>query len=202
MVGEQERRGGRFFGPRLNCEDVPLLPAEAVARMLNDPRQVSYLLVWKRRSDDTIREGVRVTPRHGDIEAQDGQDGTALVEVKRFDGTSNFIRTLLRPLPRNRGGVRFLICPNCQSPRRGLYGWKPDGWLPPRVVRTTWRCRKCNGLRYASEGGALVQRGRGAVARLMAMSGGFLRSDRPAPWYPHVSSSPYEAAKAGLCTVS
>ena len=49
------------------------------------------------------------------------------VEVERHDGTRNFIRTVLRPLPRNGGTVRLLICPYCQIPRRGLYGWVPGG---------------------------------------------------------------------------
>ncbi len=195
------RRGGRFFGRRVNCEQVPLLPSEAVARMLTDPRKIPYLLVWKSRSDGTVQEAVRIAP-HKEIEGLGGLDWAGAVEVKRHDGTRNFIRTLLRPLPRNGGRVRLLICPYCQIARRGLYGWEPGGQFTTSVVRSTWACRRCNQLRYASEGEALVHRGRGAIARLLELYGGALRSERTEPWYPYVFTSPEEAAEAGLCTAA
>lgn len=200
MEQRQNRCGGRFFGRRVNCEQVPLLPAEAVSRMLDDPRKIPYLLVWKSRSDGTVQEAVRVAP-HKEIEAVGGLDWTDAVEIKRHDGTRNFIRTLLRALPRNGGRVRFLICPYCQISRRGLYGWEPGGRFTTSVVCSTWGCRKCNALRYESEGGALVHRGRGAIAQLLELYGGALRSERTEPWYPYVFTSPEEAAQAGLCAV-
>jgi hypothetical protein len=45
--------------------------------------------------------------------------------------------------------------PNAKSPR-----------TTSRVTRSTWGCRKCNSLRYASERGALVHQDRGALTSL------------------------------------
>jgi hypothetical protein len=36
----RHRRGGRFFGRRVNCELVPSLPVWVVARVLDDPRKI------------------------------------------------------------------------------------------------------------------------------------------------------------------
>jgi hypothetical protein len=180
------RNGGRFFGRRVNCEYVPLLPAWAVAQVLDDPHKTPYFLVWKSRSlhsVDSVEEAVHVVP-HSE---------SGLVEIRRQDGTSNLIRAVSRPLPRNGGSARLLICPYCQIPRRGLYGWEPGGRCTTSVVRSNWKCRACNKLRYASEGGALVVRGRGVMMRIFGRS----RSDRPEPWYPYVFASPEEAAQAG-----
>ena len=105
---------------------------------------------------------------------------TGEVEIKRDDGTTDIIRTLLRPLPRNGGSVRLLICPNCQIPRRGLYGWEPGGRFNTSVVRSNWRCRACRKLRYASEGGARLwfmdvelSRGCSAAVAVTARNRGF-----------------------------
>ena len=152
---EQMRNGGRFFGRRVNCERVPLLPALVVAQVLDDPQKIPYLLVWKNRSDETVQEAVHIAP-HSE---------TGAVEIIRRDGTSNFIRTASQPLPRNGGSARLLICPYCQIPRRGLYAWEPGGAFTTSVVRSDWGCRACNKLRYASEGGALVVRGRGVFRK-------------------------------------
>jgi len=181
------------LGRRVNCEQVPLLPAWAVARMLDDPRKIPYLLVWKSPSDNIVQEVARIAP-HKEIEAVMGA-----VEIKRPDGTRNFMRTILRPLPRNGGTVRLLICPYCQIPRQGLYGWGRR--FTTSVVRSTWGCRRCNQLRYASEGEALVVRARGALFRMMDAAYGPCRSERPEPWYPYVFTSPEEAAEAGLASV-
>ena len=188
------RCGGRFLGRRVNCEQVPLLPAATVARMLEDPRKIPYLLVWKSSSDDTVQEAARIAP-YKEIEGMMGA-----VEIKRHDGTRNFIRTVLRPLPRNGGRARLLICPYCQTPRRGLYRWEPGEPFNTSAVRSNWACRACNNLRYASEGGALVVRGRGAIARMFEATFGRPRSDRPEPWFPLVFNSPEEAAAAGIPT--
>jgi hypothetical protein len=187
-VYAEKRRGGRFFGRRVNCEQVPLLPARVVARVLDDPRKVPYLLVWKSRSDGAVKEAVQVAP-HREAGA---------VEIKREDGRGDFVRTLLRRLPRNGGRVRFLICPYCQRQRRGLYGWEPGGPFTSSAVRSSWGCRACNQLCYASEGGALVERGRGAIARMFEATFGPSRSDRPEPWCPEVFTSAEEAAQAGI----
>jgi hypothetical protein len=195
-----QRYEGRFFGRRVNCEQVPLLPAWIVARMLCDPRKIPYLLVWRSRSDGMAREVARIAP-HCESEGLGGLDWTFAVEVKRPDGTRNFLRTVLRVTPRNGGRTLFLRCPYCDVPRRGLYPWIPWGRYTTSVTRSSWQCRACAGLRYASEGGALVHRGRGALFRLLEDAYGPARSPRPEPWYPDVFTSPEEAMEAGVCVL-
>jgi hypothetical protein len=191
-----QRCGGRFFGRRLNCEQVPLLPAWAVAQVFDDPEEAPYVLVW-RDSAGTVWECVHITP-HVDSDVTivtnelrfwgERDVETGEVEIERDDETTDIIRTLLRPLPRNGGSVRLLICPDCLTPRRGLYGWEPDedGRFNTSVARSNWRCRACHKLRYASEGGALVLR-----SRMFGRS----RCARPEPWYPIVFTSREEVAQ-------
>jgi hypothetical protein len=190
------RCGGRFFGRRVNCEHVPLLPSWAVARMLDDPRKIPYLLIWKNSSDGTVQEAVRIAPYY-EKPGLGGLDWTGAVEIERHDRTRSFIRTLLRPLPRNGAQVRLLICPYCQTPRRALYGWQPGGQYTSSAVTCSWQCRSCAGLRYVSEGEALVFRSRWAFARLIEQRFGGCRSPRPERWLPYVFTSPEEAAEAG-----
>ncbi len=191
------RRGGRFYGRRVNCERVPALPAWAVGRVLDDPRKIPYLFVWKSPSDGTVQEVARVA---AEVAPDPLPRETGWVEIKRADGWCSFIRTVVSPLPRNRGKARLLVCPYCQAPRRALYGWTPGGRFTNSVQRTHWQCRVCAGLSYASEGGALVFRGRGAIARLFEQRFGPCRSPRPEPWEPYVFTSPQKAAQSGLCT--
>jgi len=202
MVGTEmlhaQRCGGRFFGRRVNCEQVPLLPAWAVAQVFDDPQETPCLFVWK-DSGGTVQESVHITPHNSDVQIARNElriwgerdVETGEVEITRDDGTTDIIRTLLRPLPRNGGSVRLLICPDCLTPRRGLYGWEPDedGRFNTSVARSNWRCRACHKLRYASEGGALVLR-----SRMFGRS----RCARPEPWYPSVFPSREEAAQAGV----
>ncbi|HET8922740.1 MAG TPA: hypothetical protein VFN26_07045, partial [Candidatus Acidoferrum sp.] len=119
------RCDGRFFGRRVNCEHVPLLPAWVVGRVLNDPRGIPYLLVWRSRDDGTLQEAVRVAS-YSETENSFALDWTGWVEIKRSDGTRRLVRTVTRPLLRG-GTVRLLVCPDCTIPRRALYGWMPGG---------------------------------------------------------------------------
>ena len=192
------RHEGRFFGRRVNCEQVPLLPAWAVAQIFDEVQETPHLLVWK-DSAGTVREAVYITPHDSDVPIaanelricaeRDAETGE--VEIQRNDGTTDIIRTLLRPLPRNGGSVRLLICPDCLTPRRALYGWEPDedGRFTTSVARSNWRCRACHKLRYASEGGALVLRSRMFGRR---------RCARPEPWYPMVFTSREEAPQPSV----
>jgi hypothetical protein len=133
------RCGGRFYGRRVNCEGVPLLTAWAIDQMLRDPRNVPHLLIWRARRDGTIQEAVRLAPCAApDLRAP--LDWAGVIEIKRQDGTGNFIRTLSRHL-RQGGGFRLLICPTCHKPRRALYGWQPGGPYTTSVVRSRWQCR-------------------------------------------------------------
>ena len=63
MVEQGKRARGwhqRYLGARVNCEGVPRLPAGAVAWVLDDPRQVQYLMVWKDQGSEKLIEAVRV----------------------------------------------------------------------------------------------------------------------------------------------
>jgi hypothetical protein len=195
----EHRDEGRFFGRRVNCENVPMLPAQVVAWMLDDPRKIPYLLVWKSRANGTAREAVRIAACN-DKNCPDALYWLTGVEIKRYDGTRNFIRTILRPLPRNGGRVRLLVCAYCNIPHRGLYGWEPGGSLGNSITRSTWGCWKCNRLRYESEGGGLVHRGRGGFYKMIEAVYGPCRSEPTEPWHPYVFTSPEEAAVARLCT--
>jgi hypothetical protein len=184
------RRAGRFFGRRVNCEQVPLLPAWAAWRVLDDPRKIPYLFVWKSRRDGAVQDVVRVTAE-AVRSAANGTlpvDLTGWIEIKRPDGACTFIRIAAHSLPRNGGKVRLLVCPRCQAPRRALYGWVPRGRFTNSVQTSHWQCRACAGLRYSSEGGALVIRG-GTVSRLLRLPFPDLSSPRPAPWLPYVFTS-------------
>ena len=192
------RRGGLFFGRRVNCESVPALPASAVRHVLDDPRKIPYLLVWKSPWDGTVQEAVRVAA-YSEPPGPVPLDWTGWVEIRRTDGSRSLVRTIEGPMPRNGGRARFLICPSCHKLRRALYGWEPGGRFTNSAQTSRWQCRACAGLRYASEGGARVHRGRGALARLFELALGPCRSLRPEPWYPLVFASPAQAAAAGLC---
>jgi len=190
----QRRRGGRFFGRRANCEYVPQLPAAVVRRVLDDPRNIPYLLIW-RNSDFETKEAVRVRkftppPQH--------PADSELVEVKRTDGSRVLLRYAWRHLPRGDGQVLLLMCWHCARFRRTLYAWEAEGQYTNSVRTCDWQCRRCAGLRYASEGGALVLRSRGKLFQLLEMEYGPSRSERPQPWHPYVFSYPSDAKAAGF----
>jgi hypothetical protein len=190
------RRGGRFFGRRVNCEQVPFLPAWILGRVLADPRAIPYLLVWRSRSDGSVQEAVRVAP-YSEPPGPFPIEWTGWVEVKRTDMTRTLVRTISRALPRNSGNVRLALCPNCGSPCRALYAWEVDCWGHYKTSARTsaWKCRACAGLRYASEGGALVFRPRGLLARL----GPWPAHERPESWLPEIYHSTEQMAEAGFC---
>ena len=196
------RCGGRFYGNRVNCEQVPALPVWAVRWVMDDPRKVPYLLVWKSPWDGEVKEAVRVShcsdpgpfygsnreffysPRRGVLRCN-------WVEIKRANRTCVFVRTMEQSLPRRGGRALLLVCPECGNPCRALYGWEPGGEFTCSAQRSQWQCRTCAGLRYASEGGALAPSGRGWIARAFRP----VHLPRPEPWYPYVFSSLDQAAE-------
>jgi hypothetical protein len=186
------RSDGRFVGSwaRLNCEAMPVIPAWIVRANLDDPRRISYLLVWKdERYSGEVKEAVRLmcfTPCGK--ESRKMQNDNDCVEIKRTDGSATVLPIVWRPLPRNGGRALLLLCPHCNVPRRFVYGWEWDsfsGWSN-RVRQVSWCCRSCNRLRYSSEGGRLRGRGRGAVAAIFRAYGNL---PRPEPWFPCVFTS-------------
>jgi hypothetical protein len=194
-VQERKQRhgsNGHFLGywARLNCENMPVIPAWLVRRCLDDPRRIPYLLVWKdERHGGEIKEAVRLG------RYVDPHDSTATcnhLELKRTDGSVTALRFVWRMLPRNGGRVLLLVCSYCNTPRRHVYGWEWDsssGWS--NIVRTiSWRCRSCARLRYSSEGGYLCP---GIMWRALG------NLPRPESWLPLVFTSPEEAAEAGIC---
>jgi hypothetical protein len=193
----QPRRGGRFFGPRVNCEDVPCLPAEAVAWVLNDPRELPYLMVWQDRDGGGIRDAVRVA-RYSEPPGRFDVDWAGWIKIKRPDGTYRLVRTVERPLPRNGGKALLIACPVCRSRVRALYGWRTNRSRTHSTYAGRWECRMCAGLRYSSEGGALVVRSRGSLARLVDSLCGLNHQERPLLWYPCVFSDPEDARWLGV----
>ena len=186
----QKRYGGRFYGRRVNSEHVPSLPAWIVGLVLDDPRRIPYLLVWRSRSDGAAREVVRVAS-YSEPSGPFPVDWNGWAEIKRSDGTRSLICTVVRSMPRNVGKSWLLFCPYCQTRRRSLVGWEVDNWGRYKTSARTcaWKCLSCAGLRYESEGGCLVHHGRGAFSRLIEAAYGPVRSERTEPWLPYVFTS-------------
>lgn len=186
------RSGGRFYGFRVNCEQVPMLPASVVREVLDDPRMVPYLIVWKSRMGDENKQAVRVArsiPRPNFSECES-------VEIKRPDGNTVPVYLVWRRQPH--GGRSLLLrCSHCGKACRALYGAKvgDDGRFYV-AVRANWECRECAGLRYSSEGGALIIRTR--CGRLRSLAAALGPAPRQEPWLPYVFASPMDAAEAGL----
>src|SRR6266851_4103181 len=165
------RYEGRFHGFRANCEQVPMLPAWAVRWIWDAPRHIPYLLAWKSRRDDKVKEAVRVmrvVPSPGVTEAPS-------VEVKGSDGSIVPVYLVWRWQPH---GARSLLlrCLSFLRPcrARALYGARvgDDGRFYV-VRRSDWQCRTCAKLSYSSEGGALIVRTRCAtLSRCQACSHG------------------------------
>lgn len=189
---------GRFYGRRVNCEQVPLLPAWIVGRVLDDPRKIPYLLAWRSHSDYTVQEAVRVSP-YSEPPGQFPSCWTGWVEIKRPDKTRQLVRSVLRPVARNGAKERLLVCLCCQIPRRALYGWRPGGQYTTSAVTSQWECRTCLGLRYASEGGALVFRSRSRLIKMIEAQFDSPRSPRPETWLPEVFNSREQMIAAGFC---
>lgn len=102
------------------------------------------------------------------------------IELSRSGHSTTDVHLFRRSLPRNGGSTLLLECPNCRELRRGLYGWKAGAPNTRSAFRSGWQCRECAGLRYASEGGALLVRSRGFLGKVL----GVARAKRPQPWLP------------------
>lgn len=198
-MGQRKQARGwhqRFLGSwaRLNCESIPVIPAWLVRCNLDDPRRIPYLLAWKDERDGEIKEAVwlaRYVDPHDSTAAQNH------VELKRSDWSTTVLRIVWRALPRNGGRALFLLCSQCNTPRRFVYGWEWDsfsGWSN-RARSVSWQCRSCARLRYSSEGGHL-RGGRSWLGRVMGFDPGNL--PRPEPWLPYVFTSPRQAAEFGF----
>jgi len=158
-----------------------MLPAWAVRQVWDDPRRIPYLLVWKSRRDGEVKEAVRVAR----FVPQTGLPESDSVRVQRTDGSSVPVYLAWRWQPH--GGRSLLLrCWKCQKPRRALYGARvgDDGRFYA-ARRADWECGRCAGLRYSSEGGALLFR-EGILSQLFRQPVGPVSSPRPEPWLPYV----------------
>jgi hypothetical protein len=185
--GRQARGWHEHFAgePRVNCEGIPRLPAWAIRWILEDPRKVPYLVFWRNDSGgiaDVVR--VEINPNCPWPELQGLE-----VATSRPDGGC-FLHGARRPLPRGGGRDFLLVCTDCHRPRRYLYAW--TNWKG-HVRPVRWPCRRCAGLRYASEGEALTHRSRSLWGRLL----GDWREERPGPWNPYVMTLSNAAAELG-----
>ncbi len=201
MVGGGNHRvrgcGGRFAGARMNCEGVPCLPAGAVAWALGDERRVPYLLLWQRGARGKFADALRIAA-YSEPPDRCGLSWDGWVGLKRPDGGRTLLRTVQRPLPRNGGKELLLVCPWCRGPKRALYGRELDRRCAHSAFLSDWQCRKCAGLRFASEGGALWIRSRGFLGQLFRYEAGGERRERPGPWYPYVFTNPANAERLGV----
>lgn len=186
------RRAGRFAGRRVNCEYVPQLPASVAKQVIDDPRNIPYLLIWKNRDDGQIQEALRLRLC---LPVRPGERET--IEAKRTNGTKLQIFFRWRYIPTNGARTLLLFCWSCGKYYRSLYGWRAEGSYTSSARTCDWQCRRCAGLRYASEGGALVFRSRSRLCRLIENAYG-PRAERPQPWHPYVFSSPDKARAAGV----
>src|SRR6185369_7746870 len=128
MIRQRMRRGGRFFGRRVNLEYVPLLPAVVVRRALLDPRKVPYLLVWRSERDGEAKDAIRVAqcsdpgPFYGTCREFFAVRGAfrrcSWITAKRPDGRCDILRGVWLPLPKNGAEDLLLLCFACNALRR------------------------------------------------------------------------------------
>lgn len=188
-IRQTRRRCGRFYGFRINCEQVPILPSWVVRWVWDDPRQIPYLLVWDGNRDGRVKEALRVARFVPETILQEAD----AVEARRTDGSTVLIYLAWQRQPQG-GRTMFLRCWKCQTPSRALYGAKvgDDGRFYV-VQRADWECRACAKLRYSSEGGYL---------RPGIQFRAYGNLPRPELWLPYVFASPQKAMEAGFCTQS
>ena len=149
MNGEtaQARREGRFYGLRVNVEDVPRLPAYVARYVLEDPRARPYLVTWTDRrigENETVALALRVEPQEG---------GLVRFRTRGLEAIAGTVRV---PIPGGRAALLWR-CPLCARARRFLYLGRISSW-GLGVARPG--CARCNGLRWSSQGRPLG-RGRG-----------------------------------------
>jgi len=164
--------GGRFYGLRVDVEDVPRIPARVARYVLDDRRARPYLVVWTDRvfgQGERVGLALRAEPRDGD---------RVRFLSPRVDETVGTVRV---PIAGGRAALLWR-CPTCGVGRRFLYVHRLSTW----GLRTGFLgCARCNRLRWNSQGRFL-----GDFAR--AMRGNRRRLPLPRqPWEPAaVVSSP------------
>jgi len=95
---------GRFYGFRVNCENMPILPAWAVRQVWDDQRRIPYLMLWVSDRDGLVKEVVRVSRRSAPEWAPAQSDW---IELKRTDGSDVRIYPAWQMLPRRGGRAAY-----------------------------------------------------------------------------------------------
>lgn len=138
---------GRFYGRRVDVEDVPRLPAYVARYVLEDRRARPYLVVWTDRvfgQGERVGLALRAEPRDGD---------RVRLVAPHMDETAGTVRV---PIP---GGRTALLwrCPTCGVARRFLYVHRLTPW---GFRFGDLGCARCNRLRWNSQGRFLGRVGR------------------------------------------
>lgn len=130
---------GRFYGLRMNVEDVPRLPASVARYVLEDRRARPYLVVW---TDSVFGEGERVGLA---LRAEPRDGGRVRFLAPNVDETVGTVRV---PIPGGRAALLWR-CPTCGVPRRFLYVHRLSPW---GLRSGSLGCARCNRLRWNSQG--------------------------------------------------
>jgi uncharacterized C2H2 Zn-finger protein len=142
---------------------------------LEDPRGCPYFVFWT-TPEGELEYHLRM------MRLADGA-----VRLSTPDGRSCRIGMVRRPLPRYGGSFLLYRCPRCGKPRRYLYGLALVG--ERTVDDGVWRCQRCAGLLFRSQGCYRRQFTRALFAALY----GDLRVREPLPrrpWDPRAVSDP------------
>ena len=133
---------GRFIGPRVNCENVPLFTSRALAWMLDDPRKVPYLMIWMDQNSEKIIEAVRIA-LSPDMEEEIPWAKCVEITKELMACRIGFLRSsdLFRGTG-ERPDWSSVRTANIHDVRSTLGGWIRAGAMQPSYSRS-WQCRSC-----------------------------------------------------------
>jgi hypothetical protein len=94
-----------------------------VALVLDDPRKIPYLFVWKRPEDSSVREVVLVFA-YSEPLREFPVNWTGWAELKPPMEHEISFAPCYDLYHEMGASARLLICPYYKVPRRGLYGWE------------------------------------------------------------------------------
>lgn len=137
------------------------------------------------RRDGLVKEAVHVARFIPQTRLQEADS----ILVQRAGGSTVPVYLAWRCQPH--GGRSLLLrCWQCQKPSRALYGVRVGNDGRYYVARPAdWECRRCAGLRFSSEGGALLIRGGRLMTRYFGHPWPTVASPRPERWLPFMFSS-------------
>jgi hypothetical protein len=180
QTGRSQRDSdGRFPGVRYDVESVPRLPTFPARWVLEDPRRRPYFVFWM-TADGELSWSLRMAR----AETADA------VRLSTPAGRSFRLAITRSRMPTGTGLAILYLCPGCQRRSRYLYGLT---LVAGRLLDNLgWRCQRCAGLRWASQG-----RYQSVFHRLLlaavAAEYGLARYREPLPrrpWDPRAVSDP------------